>query len=70
MAYEVVYIGGPRHGEREAREGDVFDAPVNLVFPVYKSYIEGGGEAVYTKRVAADTPGAIAYVFGGNRWSG
>jgi hypothetical protein len=60
--HEIVYVGGPRHGEREARPGDPFAAPVELRFPTFTP-LGRRGEAVYCRREMADTPGAIAYIY-------
>jgi hypothetical protein len=65
MTHEVVYIGGLRHGEREARPGDPFEAPDTLTFPTCR-LVRGEpkrGRVTYRLNASADTPGALAYVF-------
>lgn len=65
--HEVVYVGGPRHGEREAREGDAFTSPDELRFLTDNGVLGPRGVAIYRRVVEADTPGAIAYVYDQDR---
>lgn len=66
MTHNVLYIGGPKHGECWTRDGDVFDAPKHLYFPTFEIG-RGAGEAIYEQRPLADTPGAITYIYAGER---
>lgn len=63
MTHEVVYVGGPRHGEREVRPGDVFSSPRTITFPTMHMPAGRHGEAIYRRAELADTPGAITYVY-------
>lgn len=63
MSYEVVFVGGPLHGERRAMEGEILAAPAVLRCPRWEGYDKELGEAVYNRAELADTPGAITYVY-------
>lgn len=66
--HEIVYVGGPRHGEREARQGDVFESPNLISLPTFNGRDMKNGTTFYERNPAADTPGAIAYVYKGVKW--
>ena len=63
--HAVIFIGGPKHGELEERMGNVFEAPREIRLPTYISVLQKKGFVVYRRRALADTPGRIAYVYGG-----
>ena len=59
----VLFVGGPKHGEVEEREGNVLDAPREIALTTYDTFAETHGRVVYARRAEADTPGRIAYVY-------
>lgn len=63
MTHEVVYIGGPAHGDRLARPGHALDAAPTLTVTCCRGNPPELFSAVYVRREMADVPGAIAYVY-------
>lgn len=64
-SYVAVYVGGPRHGEVEERQGESPPPEIKLEAPDQIDWREPveGRDVVYELRVMADTPGRFAYVY-------